>query len=185
MKTIFIVNPSARNEQSSSSWDKFSKQHNISHPTYVTTHPREVRDILVKLTSQHPDEWFYIIGVGGDGTMNSVISAAIGFENILIGYIPFGSGNDFARGYNWPNNKKKAYTLIREESSIKNILFLDAGEFTFKKGPNGHFVNNIGIGFDARIAQKANASPPEKKAKQMVIRKINLSNYSLQGNLKI
>ncbi|WP_064092693.1 diacylglycerol/lipid kinase family protein [Rossellomorea aquimaris] len=162
MKTIFIVNPSARNNHALSSWKRFNKQLDPTHSIFLTEKPTDVRRIVSDLVKQFPNEPLHIIGVGGDGTMNSVISGTIGFENIVIGYIPSGSGNDFARGYNWPNSKKEAYTLIRNWTSFEDTLSLDSGQFAIKEGPKGYFVNNIGIGFDAHIAQKANESQLKK-----------------------
>ena len=40
----------------------------------------------------------YLIVVGGDGTLNEVLNGMHDFEKIRFGYIPTGSGNDFARG---------------------------------------------------------------------------------------
>ena len=37
-----------------------------------------------------------IIAVGGDGTINRVLNAIAGTNNVL-GYIPYGTGNDFYR----------------------------------------------------------------------------------------
>ncbi|TMU85966.1 diacylglycerol kinase family lipid kinase [Bacillus sp. BHET2] len=162
MKTIFIVNPKAKNHHSFSSWEHFRRGIDIPHEVFVTEHPRDVKTILTRLVDQSPDDWILVIGVGGDGTMNSVISGVIGFDKVVIGYIPSGSGNDFARGYNWPNNKKRAYTLLKQQLIKEEMDVLDSGAFSVKNGANGHFVNNIGIGFDAEIAHKANLSTFKK-----------------------
>ncbi|MGM0830114.1 MAG: diacylglycerol/lipid kinase family protein [Bacillota bacterium] len=162
MKTIFIVNPSAKNHHSLSSWNQFSQTIDIPHEIFVTGHPGDVKKIVSSVVNQSPYDWLLVVGVGGDGTMNSVVSGTIGFDKVVIGYIPSGSGNDFARGYNWPNDKKQAYTLIKEGLKKEDIVTLDSGEYTMSSGPNGHFVNNIGIGFDAEIARKANRSSFKK-----------------------
>ncbi|OIU70897.1 diacylglycerol/lipid kinase family protein [Rossellomorea aquimaris] len=158
MKTIFIVNPSARNHHSLTSWEKFQKGITIPYSLYMTEHPDDVRRIAGELVRENPGESFYIIGVGGDGTMNSIISGTAGFENIFIGYIPGGSGNDFARGYRWPRGKHNAYDLIRETLHTPLPISMDAGLFSIGGGPKHYFVNNIGVGFDALIARKANES---------------------------
>lgn len=44
----------------------------------------------------------------------------------------------------------------------KETVNLDSGAFSLNDGANGHFVNNIGIGFDAEIARKANLSSFKK-----------------------
>ncbi|NMH67475.1 diacylglycerol kinase family lipid kinase [Bacillus sp. RO3] len=163
MKTIFIVNPSAKNHHSLSSWNQFRQTIDIPHETFMTEHPGDVKEIVTRLVSQSSDEWLLVVGVGGDGTMNSLVSGTVGFDKVVVGYIPSGSGNDFARGYNWPNNKKQAYTLIKQGFKKEDIVLLDSGRFMMKSGPKGHFVNNIGIGFDAQIARKANRSSLKKR----------------------
>jgi diacylglycerol kinase (ATP) len=172
MKTIFIVNPAARNDQSLSSWKRFHKKITIPHMLYITEHPDDVKGIVGELVRNHPHETLYIIGVGGDGTMNSIISGTAGFENIVIGYIPGGSGNDFARGYHWPANQKEAYNLIKETASSRHPISLDAGLFSIGEGPKRYFVNNIGVGFDALIAKKANASLLKKKLNRWSLGKL-------------
>jgi diacylglycerol kinase (ATP) len=162
MKTIFIVNPSAKNHHSLSSWNRFSQTIDIPHEIFVTEHPGDVKSIVASKVNESPDDLLLVVGVGGDGTMNSVVSGTIGFDKVVIGYIPSGSGNDFARGFNWPNNQKQAYTLIKQGLKKEEIVLLDSGQYTMNSGPNGHFVNNIGIGFDAQIARKANRSPFKK-----------------------
>ncbi|XXM71899.1 diacylglycerol/lipid kinase family protein [Lysinibacillus sphaericus] len=158
MKTVFIVNPSARNHHSLASWEKFQKSITIDHSFYMTEHPDEVRRIAGELVRKYPGESFYIIGVGGDGTMNSIISGTAGFDNIFIGYIPGGSGNDFARGFRWPGGKHDAYDLIKETLHTPLPISMDAGHYSIGGGPKHFFVNNIGVGFDALIAKKANES---------------------------
>lgn len=172
MKTIFIVNPSARNHHSLSSWEKFRKSITIPHSLYITDHPDDVRRIAGELVRTNPGETFYMIGVGGDGTMNSIISGTAGFENIFIGYIPGGSGNDFARGYRWPSGKQEAYDLINETIHTALPISLDAGLFSIEGGPNHYFVNNIGVGFDALIARKANESRLKRKLNRWSLGKL-------------
>ncbi|WP_175990637.1 diacylglycerol kinase family protein [Bacillus sp. Marseille-Q1617] len=172
MKTIFIVNPSARNDHSLSSWKRFQKNISIPHMMYITDHPEDVRKIVEELVRVYPQDTLYIIGVGGDGTMNSIISGTAGFENIFIGYIPEGSGNDFARGYQWPARRHEAYNLIKETASSAHPISLDAGLFSIGGGPKQYFVNNIGVGFDALIAQQANASLLKKKLNRWSLGKL-------------
>ncbi|WP_044340302.1 diacylglycerol/lipid kinase family protein [Rossellomorea aquimaris] len=162
MKTIFIVNPSAKNHHSLSSWNRFSQTIDIPHEIFVTEQPGDVKSIVASKVNQFPEDLLLVVGVGGDGTMNSVVNGTIGFDKVVIGYIPSGSGNDFARGYKWPNNQKQAYTLIKQGLQKEDIVLLDSGQYTMNSGPNGHFVNNIGIGFDAQVARKANRSSFKK-----------------------
>lgn len=54
-----------------------------------------------------------LICLGGDGTVNEVINAALAESSKTpIGYIPCGSTNDFATNYSLPTNPGKAMKRI-------------------------------------------------------------------------
>lgn len=82
-----------------------------------------------------------IIAVGGDGTVNEVLPAML-FANKPLGIIPAGSGNDFIKSLNIPNNVDKAVqTILRGKTRL-----IDAGRIN-----DSYFVNGVGIGFDAAV----------------------------------
>ncbi|MCA1056847.1 diacylglycerol kinase family lipid kinase [Rossellomorea aquimaris] len=172
MKTVFIVNPSARNDRSLTSWKKIQKTINIPYDLHITHHPADVGKIIKELRSTYPNDLLYVIGVGGDGTMNSIISGTAGFDNIAIGYIPGGSGNDFARGFHWPSDPEEAYRLVEDTISSGEGISFDAGLFSLGGGQKQYFVNNIGVGFDASIAKKANESRLKKRLNQWSLGKL-------------
>ena len=53
---------------------------------------------LARKISSLPEDRIYLITVGGDGTLNEVINGITDFSRIVLGILPIGSGNDFARG---------------------------------------------------------------------------------------
>lgn len=86
-----------------------------------------------------------IIAVGGDGTINEVVNG-IGESDVILGIIPAGVGNDFAKALNLPKNPKRALNsaLFNEE------ILVDLGR------SNGRlFVNVVSFGIDAKITQSA------------------------------
>ncbi|MBV6685291.1 diacylglycerol kinase family lipid kinase [Bacillus sp. JRC01] len=170
MKTFYLVNPAAKNRGSTEAWERFRVEEGIIHESFVTRHPSEVKQVVRDLVERYPDETLLLVGVGGDGTMKSIISASIGFPQVIIGYIPSGSGNDFARGYNWPRKPREAESRIK--SGSRHASLMDAGVFQLPAEPNGHFVNNIGIGFDALVAGRANHSPWKKRLNRVSLGKL-------------
>lgn len=83
-----------------------------------------------------------IVMVGGDGTVNQVVSS-LHETGINFGIIPLGSGNGLAFGAGIPKNPAKALDIIFEG----NIGYVDA--FTI----NGRFSCMLsGLGFDAQVA---------------------------------
>ena len=60
-----------------------------------------------------------VIAVGGDGTLNEVISGIAKFENRpKVGLIPMGTTNDFARAVHIPRDINKAVDIILKGESI-------------------------------------------------------------------
>ncbi|MBM7585032.1 diacylglycerol kinase family enzyme [Bacillus pakistanensis] len=92
-----------------------------------------------------------------------MIEASQDYENISIGYVPAGSGNDFARGFKWSTNPIKCIEKIKRcQYSSPLVEYFDSGIYKLCEYQNGSFVNNIGAGFDALVAQKSNASKIKK-----------------------
>ena len=60
-----------------------------------------------------------IVGSGGDGTLNEVVSGVMGMERRpYIGYIPAGTTNDFAASHKIPRN------MIVNSRKKKNIIWM-------------------------------------------------------------
>ncbi len=81
----------------------------------VTVHPTQERGDAIAQAKQVCDSGLYDILVcsGGDGTLNEVIQGYMLSENQCpIGYIPFGSTNDFARGLGIPTDPEEAVDCI-------------------------------------------------------------------------
>ncbi len=79
-----------------------------------------------------------IVAVGGDGTLNEVVSGVSVFESRpKIGLIPMGTTNDFARAVHIPRDINKAVDIIIEGSSIP----VDVGLMNDR-----HFINIAGGG---------------------------------------
>jgi YegS/Rv2252/BmrU family lipid kinase len=72
------------------------------------------------------DQYEKIVCVGGDGTLNEVITGLVySGEEIPLGYIPLGSTNDFANSLKLPRNVKEAARITIEGSPRA----LDVGAF--------------------------------------------------------
>lgn len=81
----------------------------------VTIHPTQSQGDAIQCAKYACDAGFYDILVcsGGDGTLNEVIQGCMASDTPCpIGYIPFGSTNDFARGLGIPNDPAKAVDCI-------------------------------------------------------------------------
>ena len=83
-------------------------------------------------------EFDLIVAVGGDGTLNEVVSGISGYEQRpKIGLIPMGTTNDFARAVHIPRDINKAVDIIIKGDSIP----VDVGKIDDR-----YFINIAGGG---------------------------------------
>lgn len=83
-----------------------------------------------------------IVAAGGDGTINEIVNGIVGSDAIL-GVIPLGLGNDFAKAIDIPPGLKDACRVIHNGTTRE----IDVGKVN-----NRYFINGLGIGFDAWVA---------------------------------
>jgi YegS/Rv2252/BmrU family lipid kinase len=91
-----------------------------------------------------------IIAVGGDGTASEVaggIMASGKNREVNFGIIPEGGGNDFCHNFHISSNLEKCLLQLREGRIMQANM---------AKIEDHYFLNSLGIGFDAQVAQKAN-----------------------------
>lgn len=133
----------------------------LSIELYKSVYPghtiKLVHSLAQKIT-QNPALSQLIIIIGGDGTLHEAfLGLGEEFAHLPLGYIPSGSGNDFARGNGIPKNPVKALEQILAADQPKKIDVLQY--LDHHQNSTGYAVNNVGIGFDAAIVKKANHSP--------------------------
>ncbi|MCR4673540.1 MAG: YegS/Rv2252/BmrU family lipid kinase [Lachnospiraceae bacterium] len=133
-----------------------------------------IGDICHKLTCDlAKDETINLIIVGGDGTLNVALNGMEHLENIRLGYIPAGSGNDLAKGLNLSDDlssltKEIMKGEVKRRMDIGSVYMegisdaLVAGRFLGRYDTDGRcyrrFHDSTGFGFDAAICQAADAS---------------------------
>ena len=89
--------------------------------------------------------------LGGDGTVNEVIGGIQNLSATTLGYIPVGSGNDFARFFRFPSDPGEALSLVLDlpayaDMNIGNIVY---------SGHSKRFAVSAGLGFDAAVCHQA------------------------------
>lgn len=94
-----------------------------------------------------------VIAAGGDGTVGSVAGYLAGTANVL-GVLPLGTGNDFARSLGIPIDARRA----AEQLAGGVISSVDLGRLERAGEPPAHFVHaaTVGVGVDfAKMATRA------------------------------
>jgi diacylglycerol kinase (ATP) len=154
-KWVFIVNPVAGSGSAKSQLPKLEeiiRKNNLDAEIIFTRtkgHAAELSGISLEKGTR------YIIGVGGDGTINEIARPLIGKPDVVLGLIPAGTGNDFIQILGFPNRfGEKDWDMFFQ----RNTISMDIGSV------NGLiFLNGMGLGFDAQVAAE---------------------NYTEQGNVK-
>ena len=148
----FIVNPNAKSGLGQVVWDdleKLLKKSNVSYKVYFTKYQRHATEIVSKITSDGKEH--IVVALGGDGTVGEVVNGITDFEKTILGYIPIGSSNDFARGLELPTKPLEALKNILK---CPNLHPMNVGEICYKNKKR-RFAVSAGIGFDADICHEA------------------------------
>lgn len=148
----FIVNPNARSGLGQKVWKELEtilKKRNIPYEIYFTKYQRHATRIVSEITSDGNEHT--IVALGGDGTVNEVVNGIRNFDKTILGYIPIGSSNDFARGLELPTDPVEALENILK---CPKLHPMNVGEIAFK-GKKRRFAVSAGIGFDADICHEA------------------------------
>lgn len=141
---VFIINPVAGGGFATkyvATLQEKIKQYNISAELVFT----ERKGHATELANQYAKKGFrYIIGVGGDGTLNEISKSLIHNNDTVMGIVPAGTGNDFIQILGFPDRFEDRHWEI---FFAKNTISMDVGSV------NGlTFINGMGLGFDAEVA---------------------------------
>jgi len=157
---LVIVNPNSGKRKGEKDWSKIQsllEKKGFSFKNVFTKHKNDAIEITTQYIS---DGYRNIIVVGGDGTFNEVVNGIfqqkiVGTKDIKIGMIPIGTGNDWGRMYQIPNDYESAIDIIQKDKTF----IQDAGIVKYsskEKIISRHFVNMAGMGYDALVAKKTN-----------------------------
>lgn len=165
----FIVNLHSKSGYAKVIWKqvkKVLKEETVSYQVFFTQYKGHAAAISSELSSK--GERVRIVVLGGDGTVNEVVGGIKEFEHVILGYIPTGSSNDFARSLSLPSNPKEAILNI---INPKYYVHLDIGEVSTQTSSR-RFVVSSGIGFDASICQEALDSKLKKLLNKLKLGKL-------------
>lgn len=157
---LIIVNPNAGKRKGAKDWPEISALLSDEGFEYVQEFT-EQRDHATSITIKYIQDGFRkIIVVGGDGTLNEVVNGIFLQEDaestdIVVGMIMVGTGNDWGRMYNLPDEYKEAVKVLKDQ----RMFLQDAGLVKYNEGPKDisrYFVNIAGLGYDALVARMTN-----------------------------
>lgn len=163
-----IVNPNAGMQKASHDWktvERLLKKYEVEFEVEFT----QAKHHGIELTQAAIQQGFRNFAiVGGDGTLNEVVHGIFSQTKIpttefTVGVIPVGTGNDWCRMFDIPNDYSKAIKILKK----RNIYVQDVGVVEYElenRREVRYFVNMTGMGYDAMVALQTNQQKDSGKA---------------------
>lgn len=155
LKYFFIINPNSgkkkKQDRMMAELEAAAAEKGISYEIYRTEYAKDgeryVRELCEKYAGS--GESLRIYACGGDGTVNEVVNGAIGYDNVEIGAIPLGTGNDYIRNYG-----DAADFLDMKRQLAGHAVYSDAIRYRAEYDgavTEGYCANMFNIGFDCNV----------------------------------
>jgi len=159
MKHIFVINPHAGREDSSTHIQQQIERYAAGHPGFdhlihLTTSAGDATRFVHSWCSDHPGLPVRFYACGGDGTLNEVVSGAIGHPSAQVSCYACGSGNDYI----------KYYGTLADFTSIPRLVEgiphpADVMQVSMPDSPSAalrYSINICNFGFDAMVCKTGN-----------------------------
>lgn len=149
-RIIFIVNGTKKKSNTLTGiFDVFSKSNFFSKVEVILTqYSGHAKELAIENVSKAD----YMIAVGGDGTLNEVVNGVDLSSNIIVGLLPYGTGNDFSRGHNLQLDAHFLLNLIKN-NCYKTIDIGWVKSLNEKSSINRRFINIADVGLGGHVSQ--------------------------------
>ncbi len=145
-KILFIINSKAgktefdiRKEDIEETFRRAGRLSEIE--VVYTKYKNHTKFLIDAFDSLDYDEKIVII-CGGDGSLNELVNVAYG-KNMTLGLIPTGTGNDFAKNFDYSNFNLKSLLNFK----TKKIDLIKVNDF--------YSINVTSLGFDTQVLKRA------------------------------
>ena len=147
MRTWILVNPNAGSVDEQTALEETLDRlpDTEVHHTEREGHAEELaREALYAGVEQ-------VVAAGGDGTLNEVVNGlSEDFGRARLGLLPLGTGNDFARSIQVPDDLEGALAVLREGRTRR----VDVARATLQSRSR-YFINMSAGGFSGLVSEKA------------------------------
>lgn len=167
-KWLVIVNPKASIGKAEKDWPKIKQiliNEGIAFDFIITEHQGHA----IELVRDNITEKGYkkVISIGGDGTNNEVINGIFTqkrfpTEQITMGIIPMGTGNDWRRTFGFDIDYQKNVKIIKAGKLFRH----DVGKVTYYNHGDPqmrYFLNAAGTGLDEVVCKTTNIMKSQGK----------------------
>ena len=143
-KILAVINPISGTDRKNYIPDMLNRQFEDAGFNIEIRFTRYANHAFALAKEAAQKNYYGVLAVGGDGTVNEVASALCRTDTAL-GIIPNGSGNGLARHLHIPLNIEDAISVVKEEH-IESLDYCTANDLPF--------FCTCGIGFDAQVSEK-------------------------------
>jgi YegS/Rv2252/BmrU family lipid kinase len=164
---LVIVNPNAGNGKGKKDWEQIStylSKHGIAFSERFTEKKGHAITISMEAIGLG---YRNILCVGGDGTLNEIVNGAFNQKlcpanEITLGLIPVGTGNDWGRMFGIPLNYEEAIMIIKDNKTmLHDIGLVSCYNDNVKDGR--YFINIAGLGFESVVVKRTNIQKDQGK----------------------
>lgn len=154
MKHIFIINPNAGKKSGKEKLEAAiaaaGKKLGCDVEIYETRCAGDGEEFVKRTAANNaPDEKIRFYACGGDGAVNEVANGVYGFENVEMGCVPLGTGNDFIRNF----GSAKQFLDIEAQLAGKAVE-CDLIRFSADGAEPRYCANMFNIGFDCNVVDQ-------------------------------
>lgn len=142
MKNYFIVNPNSGKNIALKTIKSLLENKDLDYEIVTTEYAHHATG-LAKAIAQRGEKC-RIFACGGDGSLFDVVNGVVGYDNVEVGVIPCGSGNDYIKYY----GDKKEF-LNSDYISNGKSMPIDLIKFKDK-----YCINIASVGMDAYVCQQ-------------------------------
>ncbi|HBE39838.1 MAG TPA: lipid kinase [Bacteroidales bacterium] len=167
---LTIVNPNAGSGKGKKDWERIAELFKRENIPVVPVFTERKGQAITYAKEAIENGFRQIISAGGDGTLNEVVNGIFSQEKvpsneIIIGMIPVGTGNDWGRMFGIPTVYEGAIGVIR----AKKTMLHDIGMVSYYSGAEPqtrYFINIAGLGFEALVVKKTNKQKDKGRSNQ-------------------
>ncbi len=177
----FIVNPRAGSGKTMTLWVPAEQKLEKLGVPFVTAMTDHKRHATILAHEAAAEGYRKIIAVGGDGSLHETLAGIARYcdetdtatEEFTLGVLPIGSGNDWIKSLDVPNDIDKVLELIISGSiGTMDIVKVSGG------GDKICYMANIGgTGFDAHVCHRVNFQKESGKRGKMIY--LNALRYTI------
>ena len=164
---IAVINPNAGGGRVAKEWPLLSnmlKDRGFSFEEVFTTHRYHAVELVIYSLKRG---FRNFISVGGDGTLHEIVNGIfyqkeVPVSEITLAVLPAGSANDWTRMYRIPKDYDKAIeTVLEGRTVMQDVARVEYSQAGVRN--SRYMVNVAGVGLDANICLRCNASKDKGK----------------------